>query len=167
MVAPCKIATKQPALLYYFVNIHVWQEFMVRFLIPFSCLAICNTLIIFKLLQKNKERMDLKANSEVQSKDNSTNSLTAMLLTVSFCHLICVSPIRIMYFFTVSDPLGWLVRTHWQAKVVFWWIFTVILSNANHAINFLLYLVSGGQFQNTFWTSRKNALPLTTKTNSV
>ena len=46
--------------------------------------------------------------------DGQMRSMTAMLLTVSFAHLICISPMQIMYLIDKSDPFGWKITERWQ-----------------------------------------------------
>ena len=70
-----------------------------------------------------------------------------MLLTVSFAHLICISPMQIMYLIDKSDPFGWKMRHRWQALVALRWSFAIDIYYANHAINFILYCISGREFR--------------------
>lgn len=84
-------------------------------------------------------------------KDDGMASLTVMLLTISFVHLFCISPLQVMILYDKTDPFSWIIKHRWQAMVIFRWAIVAGLYNANHAVNFLFYLASGRQFRQTFW----------------
>lgn len=147
LVSHCTISTTNPILLYYMKNIRTWVDLWVRSLGPFLCLIICNCLIIYKLLKERKDRKSLEATVSDQNKQDSMKSITAMLLTVSFVHLLCISPIQIMYVVYGSGP-DMKIQTHQQAMHAFNWSMVVSVKLLNHSINFILYVISGHQFRN-------------------
>ena len=145
LVAYCSVATTHPTLLFYIKYILGWQYTILRMIIPFCSLLICNCAIIYKLLKERKVRKHLDSAAE---HSDSLRSLIVMLLTVSFFCLVSIAPMRIMITIFGSPPIGWKIQKQWQAKALFHFSFAVLLINANHSINFILYLISGQQFRN-------------------
>ena len=100
----CTISYEYQILNHYITNIRPWQDFIVRSTAPFILLLLSNIAIIAKLQYELKQRRRLTgSSSSVHSKkQESTNNVTAMLLTVSFVHLLCMSPLQIMQVFNNS-----------------------------------------------------------------
>ena len=113
-------------------------------------LLILNTLIIIKLTQQFSQKSELTGTKN-DSDGESKNSVTAMLLAVSFAHLICVAPLQIMYLVDKSDPFGWKITEKWQAWVALRWSIAINVKYANHAVNFILYCISGKKFRESLF----------------
>ncbi len=153
LIGFCSVNAKQPALSFYMENIRPWQDLLIRSAIPFFILLICNVLIIVRLAHQHKMKKAKMTSTDVEGnrrKEEKMRSVTAMLLTVSFTHLMCISPMQIMYVIDKSDPFGWTITERWQALVALRWGFAVAVYYLNHAINFILYVVSSSEFRKDF-----------------
>ena len=148
--ASCSVNAEGDALSYYMSNKRPLQDLFVRSAIPFCLLLICNILIIVRLAHQHKtkkEKMRSQDEENNRRKDAQMKSITAMLLTVSFTHLICISPMQVMYVVDKSDPFGWKITEQWQAAVALRWGFAIAVYYLNHAINCILYIVSSSEFR--------------------
>ena len=93
----CTISYEYPLLDNYITNVRPWQDFIVRSAAPFMLLLFCNIAIIAKLQHQLIKRRRMTGTSPaVGKKDESAHGVTAMLLTVSFLHLICMAPLQVM-----------------------------------------------------------------------
>ncbi len=152
-VGSCSISTEDASLSYYMEYIRPWQDFVIRSAIPFATLLVCNILIITRLARQHKTRQEMTQstdNKAIKHKEAQMKSLTAMLLTVSFTHLVCIAPMQIMYIIDKSDPFGWEINERWEALVALRWGFAVSIYYLNHGINFLLYIISSKEFRKDF-----------------
>ena len=82
-----------------------------------------------------------------------------MLLTVSFAFIVLSGPIGVLNFFQINGP-----------RFVFWIALT--LEYINHAINSILYCISGSRFRNelrnvVFWWKRSTEPTSITERNST
>ncbi len=146
----CSVKADRGILLYYMQNVRPWQDLLVRSVLPFCILLICNILIIVRLGHQHKTRkQNMKSTNEEgnKRKDEKMKSITAMLLTVSFTHLVCIAPMQIMYVVDGSDPFGWTITQRWQAVVALRWGFAIAIYYLNHAINCVLYILSSSEFR--------------------
>lgn len=146
LVSSCSITTKHTGLSYYMRHIRIWQDFIVRFLVPFIFLALCNSMIIGKLI-KRKGNPYLENNGDM---DN-MSSITVVLLFTSLAHLLFVSPLQILYLLDGKGPFAEEVDVANQHQYLYWAI-AIDVYYLNHSINFVLYLVSGGAFRRHLWT---------------
>ena len=136
LVRGCSIIQQSSKLGYYIT--------VIRSATPFFCFSICNVMIISKLFVRQKIRKGL---SSVANNDKKMRSLTVMLLTTNFAHLVCIAPMQIFYLIDKSDPFGRKITERWQAVVALRWAFALDLYYINHAINFFLYCISGSEFR--------------------
>ena len=125
-----------------------WIDLCAFCLIPFVILLTENGGIIIKvLLSHNKSRVGPSGNTTKQSQHKSKNSqMTAMLLTINTVFLICVTPISI---YLIGEP-HWLktIETMEEYAVfTMWWAIVNSLMYTNHAINFIMYVLSGTRFR--------------------
>ena len=143
--AGCTIMDHKPELAFYITEVRPWQDLFIRTGGPFFVLLTCNCLIVGKLLQQLKRRKQMAIGKDFD--DTKTKSMTKMLLTVSFAFLFLISPMQIMYLVDRSDPYGWVITERWQAVAALRWGVTAPLYYLNHAINFILYCISGNEFR--------------------
>ncbi|ELU09892.1 hypothetical protein CAPTEDRAFT_207681 [Capitella teleta] len=146
--AGCTIMKHIPELSFYITQVRPWQDLFMRTGGPFFVLLVCNCLIVAKLIQHAKNRKKMTGGSDID--ESQTKSMTRMLLTVSFAFLCLISPMQIMYLVDRSDPYGWVITERWQAIASMRWGVTAPLYYLNHAINFLLYCLSGREFRRAF-----------------
>ena len=115
---------------YFFPFIHMFGYCILPFLFIFSM----NIAIVTQLFRAQSRRKRMQSGA---SKGPVVNSMTPMLLTVSFIFIICSIPapvhVIIQFFFYIN--IRWLVY------------FGEILLALNHSINFFLYVLSGRKFR--------------------
>ena len=150
LTATCTVNAEGEVLSYYMTYIRPYQDLLIRSAIPFLFLLVCNILIIARLAHQQKtKRAKMKSTDEETNKrkEAQMKSITAMLLAISFTHLICIAPMQIMYIVDGSDPFGWTITEQWQAEVALRWGFAISVYYLNHAINCILYIVSSSEFR--------------------
>ncbi len=147
-VAACTVAKDYPGFRWYALNVRAYQDLLIHSLIPFTFLIVCNIMILYKLLAEFQQRQSMTSiGNGNDKKDSEMNSLLAMLLTISFVHLICTIPLRASIIMDNSDPFGKPVLTEDQVNVLIRWSVAVSLINVNHSLNFILYSLSGQVFR--------------------
>ena len=131
-------------------QVYYWLSFIVNFALPFTLILIMNSIIIHKIRKRSGllhlERSHVKTGERKNSKvDDKERQIFAILLLVTFAFLILTTPryvlflcIMIMNFF--SSP---------QRFAGYYLFYSVAqkLQVTNHAINFLLYVISGRKFR--------------------
>jgi hypothetical protein len=124
-------------------NVWLWVDLVIYSVIPFTSIVACNCLLVYKVRQSKLKRTTLQdqANDAVTSR---MTSMTRMLITVSLMFIILTSPVTI--YFLIRGQI--VVKTKRQSETLqLTYAITTIISLINHAINFLLYCVSGSQFR--------------------
>lgn len=148
-VPSCVIQTHTVALKTYTQQIRPWQDFVVRFAAPFTILLICNIIMIRQLVQSRKQREKLSTGftKKTSSSSYGVSSVTVMLLTVSFTYLVCITPMQVLYYIDKAAPFEKPVTNHSQAVATIRWALAIDMYYINHAINFVLYCVTGAGFR--------------------
>ena len=103
-VAGCTIVQDNPDIVPYMTYVRPWQDFIVRSAGPFAVLLVCNCFIIGKLIQQAAKRSKMTGGGS--DSDSDMKSITAMLLTVSFAHLVSIYIYRWCYLVTI------IISTH-------------------------------------------------------
>ena len=128
-------------------QVYYWLSFIVNFALPFTLILIMNSVIIHKIRKKSdmlhlERSTGERKNSKVDDKER---QIFAILLLVTFVFLILTTPgyvlflcVMIMNFF--SSPQGF-------AGYYLFYSVAQKLQVTNHAINFLLYVISGRNFR--------------------
>ncbi|XP_070183383.1 probable G-protein coupled receptor B0563.6 [Littorina saxatilis] len=127
-----------------------WIDGSIYCFIPFISLVVFNVLIVKHMRQSRKFRWS----NTRQSSDHSTRQgdpnrqITMMLLMVTCAFLVLVGPVATML---LVERYLW-IRTSPREKAVYHLVRTILnnLSYTNHAINFLLYCLSGNRFRQEF-----------------
>ena len=136
-VKHCTVLADNEYLEYYMDKIRPTQDLIVRSALPFTFLLICNILIIVKVSRQYGKRRELtRTGIELERKQN---RMTIMLLSISFMHLICITPMQVLYLFDKSDPFGRGVTSKRDAQVALRWAIAVEIYYFNSSINYLLY----------------------------
>ncbi|KAK6178872.1 hypothetical protein SNE40_011359 [Patella caerulea] len=141
--------------IFFIRKIWPWFDAVVYCYLPLSCLFTLNILIIREVKKAGNTKRQLTQSSD-NTADNEAQSesrkqerqITIMLLLVSFCFLIFVSPMAVII---VVERYYWLpVFPH--DKAVFHLVRTITnhMMYLNHALNFLLYFLSGRRFRDEF-----------------
>ncbi len=150
----CTILAENKYLKYYIENIRPTQDLVARSALPFIFLLTCNILIIFKISKQYRRRGEITGTGvEIERKQN---RMTFMLLSISFMHLICITPLQVLYFIDKSDPFGRGVTSRSDARMALRWAFAIDIYYFNSCINYLLYCLQGEEYRRvlkmTFWS---------------
>ena len=130
----------------FFRSLWSWIDLCMFCLIPFVVIVFGNSIILFKLLQRNRTSNQQNQNQEIsQGRQHHQSSMTAMLCTLNTVFFITTLPISIYnigytYWYSTTDP-------HVIAKLELWWSVVNMLMYTNNALNFLLYSLSGSRFR--------------------
>ena len=114
---------------------------------PFALMLTCNIMIIVRLLRPRLQKSHGR-NAISDKNASKMNTMTAMLLTVSFTFLLLTAPISLY----ISGQYTWW-KTEMtsslenNARFQVYWAVASMLAYMNNAANFLLYIVSGPKFR--------------------
>ena len=144
---------------HYFTGI-IWDilDSLLRAYIPCACMIALNILIIIKLkrLRRRNKRGVIFAPDSNSAK---VNTITAMLLTVTFTFILLMSPITL---YLIGQNDWWEYQYYNDSSFEIYFAAAVQLMYMNNAINFLLYYVSGNIFRREFkelFVSRRQIYP--------
>ncbi|KAI0220141.1 hypothetical protein LSAT2_028332 [Lamellibrachia satsuma] len=136
---------------YGFFHIYIWPwiDASVYSFFPLTMLVVFNVLIIHSVRQRAAEMKQL-SDADTKPGTGTTSSgteqqITTMLLSVTFAFIILTGPIAV----TLILEKFWDPPTEAHGSAI-WRLWRTIVSNlmyTNHAINFLLYSLSGQKFR--------------------
>ena len=126
----------------FFKKIQIWFVLLFLSVLPFLILIICNCLIIYKLRQARALRLSM--NSAATSEES--NSMTAMLLSISVLFLVTQTP---HFITTIIDTyMNYYYVTEYIASYYLIETATKLLTYVSNVANFFCYCISGKQFRN-------------------
>ncbi|KAI0217434.1 hypothetical protein LSAT2_030761, partial [Lamellibrachia satsuma] len=136
---------------YGFFHIYIWAwiDASVYSFFPLTMLVVFNVLIIHSVRQRAAEMKQL-SDADTKPGTRATSSgteqqITTMLLSVTFAFIILTGPVAV----TLILEKFWDPPTEAHGSAI-WRLWRTIVSNllyTNHAINFLLYSLSGQKFR--------------------
>ncbi|XP_076444961.1 neuropeptides B/W receptor type 2-like [Babylonia areolata] len=124
-----------------------WITSSVNCYIPLATVAVLNVLIVRQMRAAAKFRGST-ANTGAAEQADASRHVTVMLLLVTCTFLLLATPVAVIQ---VVERYAW-VRTTLYEQAVFHLTRTICnnLYYTNHAINFLLYCLSGNRFRQEF-----------------
>ena len=160
----------------------IWEpiDASVSLYIPAFGITIINILIIVQVRRAQKTQKSMRSGDDKKAKNASesqkgkgggaasqTNQITAMLLSVSIIYWITMVPVSIYF---IYFPY-WIKKPYnpgFYADVVVVQAVAYILININHAVNFILYCITGKKFRQELvmmlLCREKRAVPTSTNT---
>lgn len=132
-------------------NVWYYLDGLAYSIIPFIVLIVCNIMIIVGIKRSSrKQRALTNKMDKLQSADKAKqqSQITIMLVTISIVFVLFTMPNCI--FFIIQGKINYLATPHSHAIWVLWMQVIFFLSDANHAINFYLYFLSGQKFRQKF-----------------
>ena len=127
-------------------DFRTWSDMVLSCLLPFFLILVGNILLIIKLTLKNKQK-----NTLLPTKSKAAKSVTIMLMLASFTFLFTSLPINIILLTIDHLFPDWQTDDLMYAwSDIFFWAAS-ILTFSNHAINFVLYFISGPTFRHAFY----------------
>lgn len=138
-----------------FLGIYSLYDSFMAFYVPLVVILVLNIVIIAQMkkargLQKKMTNKNpaTKSEGEGQNKtDSATNQITVMLLSVSICFFLCMTPYAIHQI--LSNYVFDLNIMPYREYAKFYFAFQVcmMLWEVNHSINFILYSLTGRKFR--------------------
>ena len=124
---------------------YTWLTLFLRALVPFLILIVCNCMIIFKIVKLGRERQDLiKSTSRLKSNDS--NSMSAMLVSISALFLLTQTPSVVTTIIEKGLDHESLSQEYIQRFYIVEAVFR-ILQFVNNVANFFCYCISGRKFR--------------------
>nr|AKQ63014.1 orphan G-protein coupled receptor 6 [Platynereis dumerilii] len=142
----CDIVPKNEVFVY---SIRPWFEYIAYSIFPGTLIFLCNVIMIITLIKARRVRRRQLANNK-QQENETTGSIITMLLTISFTFLVLTTPIRVNFILNVYFPSNYWQEDSRAALNRLNWALSIFCLYLNHAINFLLYLISGREFRQEF-----------------
>ncbi|KAK6166272.1 hypothetical protein SNE40_023008 [Patella caerulea] len=146
---------------YFVTKIYSWIDSTIYCFIPLVSLFSLNILIIRNLRRskaiksqmthvppKNQRQQKGTEKSPLSTKAKTQKQVTLMLILVSFAFLFLAAPVALL---TLVETYLW-ISTSVEEQVVHNLVHAVVdnLMYTNHAINFILYMLSGNKFRKEF-----------------
>ena len=125
--------------------------FLIATIIPFFVILFGNIAILVSLFLTHRTRRAMTSGSHSQS-DSQLQSLTTMLLLVSFSYLILTFPYTV--YAIVVPTVAHLYESfskYWCSRMLSFQS-TFSLLNINYSVNFILYCIGGKRFRDEFLT---------------
>ena len=146
---------------YYFTKV-IWDilDSLLITYIPCACMVVLNILIIIKL-KRFRRRNKCGFIFAPDCNSARVNSMTAMLLTVTFTFVLLMTPLTL---YLIGQNYWWEYQHYHDSSFRIYWAAAHQLMYMNNAINFLLYYVSGNRFRKEFkelFHSRRQIYPYT------
>ena len=135
----------------FFHSVWTWVDMLIFCVLPWLCLAICNSLLVWKLKVSVREAEFSLGHGQVDrviDRKKKATSITVTLIAVSVAFLILTSPtsfIHIRVFIAWLNGSVWLLissRDFYYAQHLsrpFWYM--------NSCINFYVYCLTGSKFR--------------------
>ncbi|KAJ8307226.1 hypothetical protein KUTeg_015310 [Tegillarca granosa] len=136
---------------YFHSDIWYYLDGLAYSILPFVILIMCNFMIIFGIKRSGRKQQVLTNKMDkFQSADKAKqqNQITIMLVTISIVFVVFTMPNCL--FFIIKGKINYLATPHSHAIWILWMQVVFFLSDANHAINFYLYFLSGQKFRKKF-----------------
>ena len=131
---------------YWMYDFRSWSDMVISCLLPFVVILVGNVIIVVKLTLHTKRKTKLKL-----PKNNASKSVTIMLVLASFTFLLTSLPINIIILaYDLLFP-DWETDDLMYAWSDIFFCVASILTFANHAVNFVLYFISGPTFRHAFY----------------
>jgi hypothetical protein len=132
---------------HFWTRIWPWVTMLAYTGIPFSVICVCNSCILYKVIQGQRARKMLQNPRMGPDGLPRLVSLTYMLTTVSCVFLLLTLPVSLQYLIDAIKrefSISWSQNVH---GVRLTYAATNLIAYINNTINFLLYCISGSQFR--------------------
>jgi hypothetical protein len=136
---------------YFAKEVRPWYDLVLKWGVPMIVIVISNIFIIKSLYKAKAMRGKLDAGGESgKGQDQKLKSLAVMLVVVSITFIIMVSPVHLNYVVNASFDPGYTTPGKTAAIQRLTFAVGITATYLNHAINFFLYVISGGDFREEF-----------------
>jgi hypothetical protein len=126
-----------------------WIKLHVYSAVPFGIILVSNICIILKVIASKKAAhkrvFPANANNTEEKASSGTTPMTILLLALNVVFLVCTTPN--MAFYVAVSILQPYTSTALEANMILFQAISNMLMYTNHAVNFLLYVLSGSGFR--------------------
>ncbi|XP_076452258.1 uncharacterized protein LOC143287902 [Babylonia areolata] len=144
--------SSSPQYAWFIDKVFSYVDLVVFSVVPFVCLAVGNSVLIWKLTASARAagRSMATASSQHMVKRNQNNtSVTLTVLVVSMTFLVLTLPSALFYvLFFAKDQTALAPRK--AADVYLFSTLGILLADSNSAVNFYLYCLTGRRFREEF-----------------
>ncbi|XP_064639480.1 growth hormone secretagogue receptor type 1-like [Lineus longissimus] len=121
-----------------------WADLAMRSGLPFVVIILCNICIIYTVSRSLSRRNPASAGESATNQGSKLNSMTSMLLVVSFTFITLTLPVMAFFLYISSAPNSTYSDI---ARNYFLYAVTHLLYYLNSTVNFILYCLSGSKFR--------------------
>ncbi|KAL8606673.1 hypothetical protein ACOMHN_055348 [Nucella lapillus] len=149
----CTMNPANESYMYFIQHIFMYIELAVYNLLPFLFLAVSNSVLIWKLTASVKTAGKFlgKGDSEqAQAREKAARSVTVTVSVVSIAFLVLTLPSTINYILFHFESAGTDLVGYRTTVLIFIAAICETLYQANTAINFYLYCLTGRRFREEF-----------------
>ena len=117
-------------------------------IIPFSCIIICNIIIVTVLVRASagRKRMVQAGSGGQDSNDTTMRNISVMVIVVSVTFLLTAAPVSIFVAIIPVNSLDYKDASY-NPPLGLAWAIILWIQYVNNAINFYLYCMCGKQFR--------------------
>lgn len=126
----------------------VWLFFALSSIIPCGGVLLMNIVMAVRMLQASRTTAKLSEDEKKTGVSRQSRKVTLMLMTVSVAFLVLVTPGPVFYLYLTY----WNYRASTEQTALYYLLRETVNAfiNADHAINFFLYFLSGTKFRESF-----------------
>ena len=125
-----------------------WNSTIFKVFTPSVLILIGNVIIIGVLIKGAAIRKKMQNTQKADTRDR---SVTIMLTLNAVAYLVLTSPRAIYFYFMVPDDFSDMIRSYEDWIIPIMLVVMDLLNQFNHAINFFLYVMTGGTFRRAFF----------------
>ena len=123
-----------------FGYLQLYINFVLGLLLPYSCVAILNAMIVYHMIKYQRKRAALQA-STTSSEERMQKSMTIMLFSASTYSFVMMAPLFFSRAINVSNVQN---NIH---TFLFYYVSLNIIAPWNYCGNFFFYFIGGRQFR--------------------
>ena len=135
----------------FFQEIWLWVDVLMFSLLPWLCLAVSNSLLVWKLrlsLREAKISLGSGQADKINDRKKKATSISITLIAVSTAFLLLTFP---MSFVQILSFIAWMKGYEGTLRSIRFFYYTLQISNplwyANSCINFYIYCLTGSKFR--------------------
>ena len=138
--------------LHFVDSVFTYIELLIFCVVPFSCLALSNSILVWKLtvsVREARQRLTPGNTEQFVTRNKAANSVTLTVIIVSMTFIILTLPngLYLIVFFPLFD----FETLRGYAKALMYNTIIFLMLYCNMAVNFYLYCLTGKRFRQEFY----------------
>ena len=135
----------------FFFTIWSWVDLFIFSLLPWLCLAVCNSLLVWKLnvsIREAEVSLGSGQADRIEDRKKKAKSITVTLVTVSIAFLVLTLPMSLLQIVTFVFWMKGTLRILDSSRAIYFVSeVSYPLWYANSCINFYVYCLTGSKFR--------------------